>query len=122
MNKHGKLDEKFRAGPGSRLAAMDSLAESVDEENLCQLCCSNDKSVVLLPCQHDGICEECVTKFDTCPFCREVVRSWHKGYSMALAEDAAASERNRSASSSKTSFSLYHDVNSTPTALAPPTC
>lgn len=42
-------------------------------EMLCVVCNLNEKSVVLEPCNHLKICENCITAATTCPFCNENV-------------------------------------------------
>ncbi|KAJ9086662.1 RING finger and SPRY domain-containing protein 1 [Entomophthora muscae] len=127
MNQYGSLDEKFRAGPRSQLTGPgtvfgETALSAEEEDSMCQLCCTNEKNIVILPCQHDGICGECVSKLNTCPFCREAVRSWYKSCNREAANGITMRDAIPTAASSVASLSSYHDALSTPTALAPSAC
>lgn len=53
-------------------------------DNTCKLCCDQPSGVVLLPCRHGGICEQCLRRAiyskpthrggRACPFCRKRIR------------------------------------------------
>lgn len=58
-----------------------SRSESVQKKNReCSMCLMNDISVILLPCAHQVLCEECNEDHEkqgatTCPLCRAVIQS-----------------------------------------------
>ncbi len=39
-------------------------------ENICVVCLTNPKEVLIKPCNHFALCEECVQQLDECPICR----------------------------------------------------
>jgi len=55
-----------RQGPG---------VEQTLDTYMCVVCLEKPKSVVLLPCRHSCLCEECAEaqQWERCPLCREVV-------------------------------------------------
>jgi len=40
---------------------------AIEEQNLCCVCLSNPRSILLLPCQHVCVCEDCKEKVNECP-------------------------------------------------------
>ncbi|CAM9705044.1 unnamed protein product [Chrysoparadoxa australica] len=57
--------------------------EQLEEQKLCCVCQTEEKSVMLLPCSHLCVCQHCslhemLTK---CPICRSVVQATHIVYS-----------------------------------------
>ena len=40
------------------------------ETNMCVICMSSEKLVVLVPCGHTSICRKCSRRVEHCPFCR----------------------------------------------------
>lgn len=49
----------------------DSLDVNVEEGPECVACYVNPRGVMLLPCRHLCVCEECLPKIDKCPLCRK---------------------------------------------------
>jgi RING finger protein 26 len=52
---------------------------SSNEHNSCCICKENPKSMLLLPCRHICLCEECGENFhngrlENCPVCRQMIR------------------------------------------------
>lgn len=52
--------------------------ESIHGSEECKICMARNADVVLLPCAHGGLCEECVWQMQeagavSCPFCRQTV-------------------------------------------------
>jgi hypothetical protein len=43
------------------------------QQNLCVICLDNEKSVLLMPCRHLCVCEECANRANLarCPVCRD---------------------------------------------------
>eukprot|EP00760_Papus_ankaliazontas_P000936 PhM_4_TR10321/c0_g1_i1/m.20011 len=39
----------------------------------CSICLTNDNNVLLLPCRHCCLCEECYPRVNTCPMCRSEI-------------------------------------------------
>lgn len=54
-----------------------------DEQRLCVICQERDKSVVLLPCRHLCICDQCAEydQLRVCPLCRRDIESKFAVYS-----------------------------------------
>ena len=46
----------------------------------CCVCMNNPKNVILEPCYHFSICEECLKNFDKCPICRKNIELYYKIY------------------------------------------
>jgi len=49
----------------------DSLDMNEQDDAACVVCFVNPKAVMLLPCRHLCVCEECLPKIDKCPLCRK---------------------------------------------------
>ena len=54
------------------------LSENLDsnddiEEDICIICYDNHANIILFPCMHDNICDDCYFKLEDnkCPFCRK---------------------------------------------------
>lgn len=62
------------------LKFIDKANDAVEEENVCVLCQTNEKSVCIFPCQHDTFCFDCCkAHYKTtiqlqCPLCRENIK------------------------------------------------
>eukprot|EP01112_Ceratiomyxa_fruticulosa_P023264 TRINITY_DN881_c0_g1_i2.p1 TRINITY_DN881_c0_g1~~TRINITY_DN881_c0_g1_i2.p1 ORF type:complete len:279 (-),score=45.65 TRINITY_DN881_c0_g1_i2:79-915(-) len=56
--------------------------EKEDESLLCELCCENERNIILLPCAHFGLCNVCVLALKTkvCPFCKSHITTTQKVY------------------------------------------
>lgn len=63
-------------------------------DNLCRICFERPRGVVLLPCRHGGLCDQCLKRAihmrplhkggRTCPFCRKFIREVIKIYDDAV--------------------------------------
>ncbi|XP_030385095.1 mitochondrial E3 ubiquitin protein ligase 1 [Scaptodrosophila lebanonensis] len=48
----------------------------LSQDQLCVVCSTNPKEIILLPCGHVCLCEDCATKIEvTCPVCRAKIES-----------------------------------------------
>lgn len=71
MNEEFKVIERDYSNSG--IAKLNSALKSIDDD-MCQICCDNQINIVLQPCNHMIICNECSQSLDnTCPLCRAVV-------------------------------------------------
>eukprot|EP00759_Apiculatamorpha_spiralis_P002805 PhF_6_TR11230/c0_g1_i1/m.18106 len=43
------------------------------ESNECSICCAANASIILLPCRHHCLCEQCYKQVNRCPMCRSVI-------------------------------------------------
>ena len=54
------------------------------EDKLCYICMVNEKCIMMLPCRHLCICEQCQPLLrnhgNTCPMCRKKVKQMIKAY------------------------------------------
>ncbi len=50
-------------------------ADAQKEARLCIICCEKEKSVVLMPCRHMCLCEDCggMERITVCPLCRKAI-------------------------------------------------
>ena len=66
----------------SRLAGA-GVKRGRDDDALCCVCKSNDKTSLLIPCGHKCLCEQCAKRFHRgarCPLCRAAVQSVQRVY------------------------------------------
>ncbi|EDV96805.1 mitochondrial E3 ubiquitin protein ligase 1 [Drosophila grimshawi] len=53
-----------------------SRPHTLTQDQLCVVCSTNPKEIILLPCGHVCLCEDCAQKIDvTCPVCRSKIGS-----------------------------------------------
>lgn len=80
----------------SPLCTITTDPDVMDESQECKICMAHRADVVLMPCGHSGICEQCVTRihsangYASCPFCRQPmtkVAKIHTGASQILLTD-----------------------------------
>ena len=67
----------------SRLAGVGHKRGRDDDDGLCCVCKSCDKTSLLIPCGHKCLCEQCATRYrrgSTCPLCRQTVESVQRVY------------------------------------------
>ena len=50
------------------------------ESYKCEICYTNNKDIILNPCFHFNICNECLQKITKCPVCREPIECYHIVY------------------------------------------
>jgi hypothetical protein len=79
---------RLNAAPGANDTVEDMLFEQVErerEDKLCVICQDKEKCIMILPCRHLCICQDCqgpLTRFgnNVCPICRRDVRQMIKAY------------------------------------------
>lgn len=55
--------------------------KDLPENQLCVVCRTNPREIVLIPCGHFCLCEDCSTDIDSnCPLCREFIRQKNAAY------------------------------------------
>lgn len=54
--------------------------DEINEALLCVVCLTNQRSVVLKPCRHFGICQNCSKSLERCPICRSAIDEKHEVY------------------------------------------
>ncbi|KAG8212648.1 hypothetical protein J437_LFUL018871 [Ladona fulva] len=58
-----------------------SIVDEIEEVHLCVVCRDNPKELILLPCGHVCICEDCLQPIKSkCPVCRAEVKSVNTAY------------------------------------------
>ena len=59
----------------ANLIAEKARIDNMDDRRLCVICCEKEKSIVLLPCRHMCLCEDCSEHDDLlqCPLCRRQI-------------------------------------------------
>ncbi|GAN01636.1 hypothetical protein MAM1_0010c01070 [Mucor ambiguus] len=50
-----------------------SLTQNEDDGPFCNICYSEPINAKLLPCEHDGMGENCAQTLESCPFCRSII-------------------------------------------------
>ena len=57
------------------LGRIETAKQNLEEEKLCVICRENPKVVLIMPCRHLCVCEECGhrVELDRCPLCRNVI-------------------------------------------------
>ncbi len=49
-------------------------------DNICVVCLTNPKAVLVKPCNHFALCEECIRQLDECPICRSTIEHQERIY------------------------------------------
>jgi hypothetical protein len=66
----------------------DSTPNNEESAQECMICCSNESNVLIRPCNHGGVCEDCMITYlgtnDSCPHCKTAIT---KAYVMDYDED-----------------------------------
>ncbi|KAJ9067997.1 hypothetical protein DSO57_1033214 [Entomophthora muscae] len=103
LNDYGQLSSEFKLGPdyAKHKLLLDPVDQGEEEEHPCRICYLNPGHLMILPCYHDDLCIECITRMKVCPFCRVDISSWKTKGHLSLTFD---------------SISLYHDSNQTATS------
>ncbi|KTF89891.1 hypothetical protein cypCar_00021128, partial [Cyprinus carpio] len=65
-------DEKIILPRHRRLALLKQVSI---RDNCCTLCCDQMADTELKPCLHSGICMECALQLETCPLCRQDIKT-----------------------------------------------
>ncbi|XP_072135555.1 RING finger and SPRY domain-containing protein 1 isoform X2 [Mobula birostris] len=65
-------DEKIILPRHRRLALLKQVSI---RENCCTLCCDEMADTELRPCGHSDLCMECALQLDTCPLCRQEIKT-----------------------------------------------
>jgi E3 ubiquitin-protein ligase MUL1 len=57
------------------LERIEKAKQNLEEEKLCVICRENPKVMLIMPCRHLCVCEECGhrVELDRCPLCRNVI-------------------------------------------------
>jgi hypothetical protein len=50
------------------------------EENLCKVCFETEMDVILMPCRHLVVCQNCAALLNSCPTCRQQIGSIQRVY------------------------------------------
>lgn len=66
-------DEDVKAMKKDLHHKLQIVESALAERKKCIVCCERDKCVVLLPCKHMSMCQECSEKVKECPICKQVV-------------------------------------------------
>jgi len=84
-------DESYGSGPGDRTGSASSalvtelrqemqqeMQRQMEERTDCQICQERERSVVLQPCGHFCICQQCAQNLQPpeCPLCRQAFTDW----------------------------------------------
>ena len=62
------------------VAERDQLINSLREQNVCVVCMDKRREFLLKPCNHYGVCSDCIRKITLCPTCRTKIRHSEKIY------------------------------------------
>ncbi len=75
FNDHARLtaDEKVIL---PRQMMLEILKKHTVKDDACTLCFDLEACVVLKPCGHQGICQECAKQLDSCPMCRSPLKGF----------------------------------------------
>lgn len=69
-----KMKQQLAVGRRERRAQ--AREKNLDEVQLCVVCAENPKEIILIPCGHVAICEDCSDNIkDVCPVCRHPIES-----------------------------------------------
>ncbi len=60
----------------------DDVVAAADDKSLCIICFERPINVVFIPCGHFGACFTCGHVLKQCPFCRQLIRSFVKTFSV----------------------------------------
>lgn len=78
LNDYGRLTEDLKLGPAYAKAALLQPTATDDDVELCTICYLNPGDLLMIPCRHDEVCLECISRMVQCPFCRSEVSTWQK--------------------------------------------
>lgn len=68
-----KIKEQLENNRKLRRAQMRSPGDP-NADHKCVVCLSNPKEIIVIPCGHVCLCEDCATKInDLCPVCRQSI-------------------------------------------------
>ena len=65
--------EKSDAQDATRVA--EYRADEAEDRQLCIVCTTEERQIVIAPCQHCVLCERCAEQVQTCPICRADIQS-----------------------------------------------
>lgn len=57
-----------------------ALKDQIQDNKKCIICRNNNISILIQPCNHICVCEECITKVNICPLDRKYISSHTKVY------------------------------------------
>ena len=64
-----ELEKQLNATLSKTASRRASIHRKDERDKLCSVCVTNDKCVLLMPCNHLCVCEPCSTRVDNCPLC-----------------------------------------------------
>lgn len=67
ISKYKKVAQKYKEKHKNLLS-----------KNECSICMENQRQIIFHPCNHFVSCEKCSIKFNSCPFCKQVIISKNK--------------------------------------------
>ena len=73
----GDIDKNIEIIPNSK----ETFRNNESSEHLCLMCMTNPPEVILVPCGHKCLCNECSEQYKSsgkmknCPYCREKIKS-----------------------------------------------
>jgi len=75
-NKLVNVEKKINSYKNIAKKSKQELASN-NKKYLCSICFKNKKNIILNPCFHFNLCEECLKKIDKCPICRKEIECYH---------------------------------------------
>jgi len=79
MDELSELIEQQKNALSKSERVLASRIDRLKEEKLCNICMENEKNILIFPCKHFKICEQCSAKdLKLCPFCNVTIESTMK--------------------------------------------
>lgn len=70
MIEENNQDSGYDSPESQEIQPENSDSQKTNDENLCIICCDQERSLVFIPCGHLVSCGRCAVNFTTCPNCR----------------------------------------------------
>ena len=70
MIEENNQDSGYDSPESQEIQPEKSDSQKTNDENLCIICCDEERSLVFIPCGHLVSCGRCAVNFTTCPNCR----------------------------------------------------
>ena len=70
MIEENNQDSGYDSPESQEIQPEKSDSQKTNDENLCIICCDQERSLVFIPCGHLVSCGRCAVNFTTCPTCR----------------------------------------------------